>query len=75
MFISDDEINQNMDAMNPGKNIADQNNTIGVQIASSYKISEFNVSDLPDRVYQMCKNVQLLELEFLVPHTVNEGEF
>ena len=59
----------------PGKNIANRNNTIEVRIASSYKISEFNVSDLPDRVYELCKNLQLLELEYLVPHTVNEGKF
>ena len=59
---------------NEGNNIANRTNTIEVEIASSYKISKFNVSELPDRVYEVCKNLQLLELEYLVPHTVDEGE-
>ena len=60
---------------NSNENIANKDNTMEVQIASSYKISDFDASDLPDRVYQLCKNLQLLDLELLVPHTVNEGEF
>ena len=46
-----------------------------VQIASSYKPSDFDVSDLPDRVFELCKDLELLDLELLVPHTVHEGKF
>lgn len=73
-FISGKQMDPNIDVTNRGKNIANQNNTVEVRIASSYKISDFNVSHLPNRVYEVCKNLQLLELEYLVPHAVDEGE-
>ena len=60
--------------MNQDRNVSNKNNTIEVHIASSYKISDFNISDLPNRVYEICKNLQILELEYLVPHKVHEGK-
>ena len=75
MFISDDETSQHIDATDEGTNIANKTNTIEVEISSSYKNSEFDVSELPNRVYELCKNLQLLELEYLVPHSFVEGEF
>ena len=74
-FFKGEQANQNFDVLKQDRNVANQNNTIEVHIASSYKISDFNISDLPMRVYEVCKHLQLLELEYIVPHSIAEGKF
>ena len=46
---------------------ANHSNTKEIYVGSSYKISDIDISDLPDRVYEACKNFEIFELEYLVP--------
>lgn len=44
---------------------ANKNNTFEFEWSSSYKKSDFNLHNLPSRVFQRCMTLDILELEYL----------
>ena len=79
MYFKDIEENlRKQNVMKPTKmlhdnNVARQNNTIEIQVSSSYKTSEFDITKLPDRVFNLCENLELLELNYVIPYQLSEG--